>query len=606
MKKRRRVDISLHPKSHLNGILQRQVKDKPAQALKRGVDSALRSMGHAASIPVKKGGRAIRNGLANTRSRFVGDDEAMQQEDLQYYKPQLNIVGLDDAQIETADDASGIRNGNSKRKENKHQTNKSTKNFPWQTKLTGGQSGSASFSESDKQPQSADRNRRIPALRVVKRQSVSVASDAMAMPMQGILEPAGMPRAKGTQAGEGKTVSRQTVSSKARAANRKRLGILAILVSTAAFLVFGWYMLFGRYCVVNVYDDGVLKAVRTKDATVEQMLQSASYTLTPEDILSVPKTQKPRQDMVVTITRARDISISADGQTSSVRLANGTIADAIAMAGITVSADDEVVPALQTPIVSNASVEVLRAKTVYINTKSKKIKVLIASGTVSDVLTKAGLSFDKQDQVSPSLSSGISDGLTISFMSIDIKTVAHKETIAYETVKKNSTAYFYGTTKVSQSGKNGEKTITEEVTYRDDVVVSRKTISSKITKKPVDKILLVGCKPTLNPAIAGLPKGGPTQSMIDHTVVMAQITAYTHSGHRTATGKWPKVGMCAIDRRVFTYGTLFYVPGYGYAVAEDTGSGVGDPYSMDVFMDTQTQCSVWGRKRNVTVYVLKR
>lgn len=166
MKKRRRVDISLHPKSHLNGILQRQVKDKPAQALKRGVDSALRSMGHAASLPVQKGGRAIKNGLQNTRSRFLGDDDATQQEDLKYYKPQLNIAGLNDEQIELQNDLSDANSDNSRRKDNKRQGQKTTRNFPWQSKkaLEKGNRSASLEQDIKEQPASSTQRRRIPAL----------------------------------------------------------------------------------------------------------------------------------------------------------------------------------------------------------------------------------------------------------------------------------------------------------------------------------------------------------------------------------------------------------------------------------------------------------
>ena len=153
---------------------------------------------------------------------------------------------------------------------------------------------------------------------------------------------------------------------------------------------------------------------------------------------------------------------------------------------------------------------------------------------------------------------------------------------------------------------NGVRTVKEEVTYHDGVEVSRKVISDTITKKPVDKIILVGTKPSSNPKVANLPKNGPTESMIAKTITADQITAYTWTGKRTATGKWPTRGMCAVNRSMIPYGTVLYIPGYGYAVAEDTGSGKGDlVYSIDVYMDTRNECLQWGRKRNVKVYILK-
>ena len=51
---------------------------------------------------------------------------------------------------------------------------------------------------------------------------------------------------------------------------------------------------------------------------------------------------------------------------------------------------------------------------------------------------------------------------------------------------------------------------------------------------------------------------------------------------------------------------MFYVPGYGYAVAEDTGANDSSLVSIDLFMDTKEDCLRWGRKRNVTVTICRR
>jgi 3D (Asp-Asp-Asp) domain-containing protein len=42
----------------------------------------------------------------------------------------------------------------------------------------------------------------------------------------------------------------------------------------------------------------------------------------------------------------------------------------------------------------------------------------------------------------------------------------------------------------------------------------------------------------------------------------------------TASGKRLKKGLVAIDRSLIPFGTMMYVPGYGFAEAADTGSGV--------------------------------
>jgi len=381
--------------------------------------------------------------------------------------------------------------------------------------------------------------------------------------------------------------------------------MVGILIACAAFGLFSWYMLFGRYCVISVIDDGVQRSVRTKEDTLQEVFVTEVFNLTPEDLVSLPLQQEPQEGMTVTITRARNISIEDGDQTKTVRLAQGTIDNALQLAGVAYTKDDEITPAVDTPIGADTNVEIIRAKAIHIKTKKKSYQVMLATGTVGDALTKAGLVFDKQDQISPSIYTHIKDGMEISFTSVDVKKVSHTETIGFETIKKKDKTINRGTTKVSQQGKEGVRTIVEEVKYEDGVEVSRKTVSDKITTKAVNKIILEGTKVPVNPAVENLPKGGPTKSMIKTTMVIDQITAYTHTGKRTATGKWPMVGMCAVNPKLIPYGTKLYIPGYGYAVAEDTGANNADLSSIDVFMDTYEECIRWGRKRNRTVYILK-
>ena len=62
-----------------------------------------------------------------------------------------------------------------------------------------------------------------------------------------------------------------------------------------------------------------------------------------------------------------------------------------------------------------------------------------------------------------------------------------------------------------------------------------------------------------------------------------------------------------MNPKAIPYGTLLYVTGYGYCVAEDTGSNDGDSSRMgDVFMNTQSDCIRWGRRKGVKVYIVEQ
>jgi 3D (Asp-Asp-Asp) domain-containing protein/septal ring factor EnvC (AmiA/AmiB activator) len=81
------------------------------------------------------------------------------------------------------------------------------------------------------------------------------------------------------------------------------------------------------------------------------------------------------------------------------------------------------------------------------------------------------------------------------------------------------------------------------------------------------------------------------------TITVAS-TGYSLSG-RTATGMPVGWGIVAVDPSVIPLGTRLTIPGYGDAVAADTGGGVhGD--MIDIWFPTDAQARAWGR-RTITV-----
>lgn len=218
----------------------------------------------------------------------------------------------------------------------------------------------------------------------------------------------------------------------------------------------------------------------------------------------------------------------------------------------------------------------------------------------------------------------------------------------YETIYKDSSAYYKGQTVVDQKGVNGILERTLLVTYRDGQEVSRVSIREEVSQEPVPKIVLRGTKPRPTPTPRPTPKptskpaannqpaatkkpasstpkpggnygsvsaddlkvpGAPSEYI--ETMSM-EVTAYTHTGRKTATGTWPRYtrtrenpGTVAVAPQTIPYHTLMYITGYGYAIAEDTGGfRHTKPMMLDVFMNTTKECINWGRRRNVTVYII--
>ena len=71
------------------------------------------------------------------------------------------------------------------------------------------------------------------------------------------------------------------------------------------------------------------------------------------------------------------------------------------------------------------------------------------------------------------------------------------------------------------------------------------------------------------------------------------VSAYTHSGNRTASGVWPQVGMAAADHLPF--GAKVTLPdGRILTVTDRFGGGYRD--RLDVFLGTEEECWQFGRQ----------
>ncbi len=94
----------------------------------------------------------------------------------------------------------------------------------------------------------------------------------------------------------------------------------------------------------------------------------------------------------------------------------------------------------------------------------------------------------------------------------------------------------------------------------------------------------------------------------DYVAVMSmEATAYLPGdgdGYGiTATGIPATYGVAAVDPSVIPLGSRLYIPGYGEAIAADTGGAIYG-YRIDLCMESYSEAMNFGR-RNVTVYLLR-
>lgn len=102
---------------------------------------------------------------------------------------------------------------------------------------------------------------------------------------------------------------------------------------------------------------------------------------------------------------------------------------------------------------------------------------------------------------------------------------SEKKYISFETVYNNSSAYYEGTKVVKTEGENGERTLKYEVTYTDGKETDRKLLSDTVTKKAVNKVVLLGTKKS-------------TASTGSYRWPLSSVTVTSSYGSRYLNGKY--------------------------------------------------------------------
>jgi 3D (Asp-Asp-Asp) domain-containing protein len=155
-----------------------------------------------------------------------------------------------------------------------------------------------------------------------------------------------------------------------------------------------------------------------------------------------------------------------------------------------------------------------------------------------------------------------------------------------------------------RAGSSGIAWVTERTTYWNDVAVGRQTISHEVVRRATPAIVLVGTPRTLAQLRAALPKQALAAALTMEATAYTADTATAYPTGYTATGILAREGVVAVDPHVIPLGTTLFVPGYGIAIAADTGGAiVGN--RIDLCMDRYGDAVKFGR-RTFSVYNLKR
>jgi len=262
--------------------------------------------------------------------------------------------------------------------------------------------------------------------------------------------------------------------------------------------------------------------IHTTAATVGQALSETGLQLFAADFIDPPGGTPLLAGMTVTYRPARDLSVTVDGSSFTIKSSALTVGQALASAGIALLGLDRSQPVDDGPLPVDGQVRVIRV--------SEQVTLL-----------EKQIPFSRENQYSTDIPAG--------------------------------------TQKVLQEGVPGLAVSRVRIRLEDGVEVSRVTEAETVVRQPRSSIIALGTQVQVQSL--DLP-GGTIQYW---RVVQMYATSYSpcRSGTSkcssgTASGMQVRQGVVAMVRSLYNQlaGTQVYVTGYGLAVIGDVGGGFPD------------------------------
>lgn len=366
--------------------------------------------------------------------------------------------------------------------------------------------------------------------------------------------------------------------------------VITFVLSIAIFATTAFAGLVTQYNVEIVIDNNDAIVITTNETEPIEILSQANITLADSDKLDI-SAFNAGEGGTIKIDKANNINIEFDGVINTYNLYEDTVGEALDSLGIKLASKDKINYELTDSVKDGMVINIQSAKSVTLKADGKSVKYAIYQGTVADLLSLAQVTLDDDDYTKPALDTELKANMTVSVYRVEYKMVTKTESVAFKTTTVKDSSVNEGTQKVTAEGVKGEDEVTYKVKYVNGKENSKEETERKTVKTPVNKVVHIGTKKTVG---ARVTSNGVT-SMNGYTVGQKINGRYTHycacgvcgSGSGvTASGKRVYNGMenpYYIACNWLPMGSVVNVDGTNYTVVDRGGSGLSAEGRIDIF-----------------------
>ena len=278
------------------------------------------------------------------------------------------------------------------------------------------------------------------------------------------------------------------------------------------------------------------------------------------------------------LQRASPVILAGDGAPAAFYTARATVGEALHGQGIPLYPEDRVTPGLESPITPGMAITIERAIPLTLQADGNAMSVRTRAHTVGEALAQAGIPLVGQDTCRPSADAPVTPGMTIQVIRVRQTIKIEQEPIPAETDWQPAAELPIDTRRVLQPGQPGLTKRRYRITWENGQEVSNVLEDEWVDRPPVAQVVRYGTHVTVQTADT---PDGPIQYWRRFRVWATSYTAASAGKGQehprfgmTRSGAKAGFGVIAVDPRVIPLNSQVYVPGYGKAIAGDTGAGV--------------------------------
>ena len=339
-----------------------------------------------------------------------------------------------------------------------------------------------------------------------------------------------------------------------------------------------------RAVPVTVSADGRVIAWRTRAETVRGLLNELAIDVSPYDIIRMNGAEVALNDGVgeatgtssLEIKRAVPFTIYEDGKAVSFKSARPNLELALQDAGVRLGPADLVDPPISASIVAGMGVNVKHAKAVTLLLGTEKHTIYTQRVQLKEALADIGMTLASDDRIEPSVDTVVTEGMTAKLVRVGGREFIERETVAKKTEFKPDANLTGNAYRVVQ-GHDGIRTRSYRVVIEDGMEKEKRLVKESFERQPEPTVIYY---PAGSAAPSGLPDGNINVTGVNrvyatwYNAASSGKSSGDPSYGMTRSGQVLRKGIVAVDPKVIPLGTKLYIPGYGFAVAGDTGGGV--------------------------------